>query len=65
MAHEHEYDYSAHEEQVIHEVGIEKEIKTAYIDYAMSVIVGRALPTCATASSRSTGASSTRCTRIS
>ena len=29
MAHEHEYDYSAHEEQVIHEVGIEKEIKTA------------------------------------
>ena len=44
MAHEHEYDYSAHEEQVIHEVGIEKEIKTAYIDYAMSVIVGRALP---------------------
>ena len=39
MAHEHEYDYSAHEEQVIHEVGIEKEIKTAYIDYAMSVIV--------------------------
>ena len=44
MAHEHEYDYSAHEEQIIHEVGIEKEIKTAYIDYAMSVIVGRALP---------------------
>lgn len=44
MAHEHEYDYSAHEEQIIQDVGIEKEIKTAYIDYAMSVIVGRALP---------------------
>lgn len=36
MAHEHEYDYSAHEEQIIQDVGIEKEIKTAYIDYAMS-----------------------------
>lgn len=41
---EHEYDYSSHEEQIIHNVEIEKEIKTAYIDYAMSVIIGRALP---------------------
>ncbi len=44
MAHEHEYDYSKHENQVIQDVQIEKEIKTSYIDYAMSVIVGRALP---------------------
>ncbi len=40
----HEYDYSNHEEQVIHNIGIENEIKSCYIDYAMSVIVGRALP---------------------
>ena len=40
----HEYDYSNHEEQVIHNTGIEEEIKSCYIDYAMSVIVGRALP---------------------
>ena len=40
----HEYDYSNHEEQVIHNIGIEQEIKSCYIDYAMSVIVGRALP---------------------
>ncbi len=40
----HEYDYSNHEEQVIHNTGIEQEIKSCYIDYAMSVIVGRALP---------------------
>ncbi|MBO5870872.1 MAG: DNA gyrase subunit A [Clostridia bacterium] len=40
----HEYDYSNHEEQVIHNTGIENEIKSCYIDYAMSVIVGRALP---------------------
>ncbi len=39
-----EYDYSSHENQVIQEIKIEKEIKEAYIDYAMSVIVGRALP---------------------
>ncbi len=44
MAHHNEYDYSSHEEQTIRNVGIEKEIKTAYIEYAMSVIVGRALP---------------------
>ncbi len=40
----HEYDYSNHEEQIIHNTGIEDEIKSCYIDYAMSVIVGRALP---------------------
>ncbi len=40
----HEYDYSNHEEQIIHNTGIEEEIKSCYIDYAMSVIVGRALP---------------------
>lgn len=40
----HEYDYSNHEEQIIHNIGIENEIKSCYIDYAMSVIVGRALP---------------------
>ena len=40
----HEYDYSNHEEQTIHNTGIEDEIKSCYIDYAMSVIVGRALP---------------------
>ena len=39
-----EYDYSNHEYQTIHDIGIEKEIKYCYIDYAMSVIVGRALP---------------------
>ena len=39
-----EYDYSNHEYQTIHDIGIEKEIKSCYIDYAMSVIVGRALP---------------------
>lgn len=44
MAHEHEYDYSSHSDQVIQDVLIEREIKTSYIDYAMSVIVGRALP---------------------
>ncbi len=41
---EHEYDYSSHAEQTIRDIRIEDEIKTAYIDYAMSVIVARALP---------------------
>ncbi len=41
---EQEYDYSSHEEQTIKDIRIEDEIKTAYIDYAMSVIVARALP---------------------
>lgn len=42
--HENEYDYSAHHTQIIQDVGIEKEVKTAFIKYAMSVIVDRALP---------------------
>lgn len=33
-----------YEDQVIIDVDIEKEMKKSYIDYAMSVIVGRALP---------------------
>ena len=37
-------EYKAHETQKIENVGIEKEIRTAYINYAMSVIVSRALP---------------------
>lgn len=37
-------EYKAHEEQSIINVDIKKEVKNAYIDYAMSVIVGRALP---------------------
>ncbi|MCX8082290.1 MAG: DNA gyrase subunit A [bacterium] len=32
------------EEEKIMPVGIEEEMKTSYIDYAMSVIIGRALP---------------------
>lgn len=32
------------------QVDLEREMKKSYIDYAMSVIVGRALPMCATAS---------------
>ena len=39
-----EYDYSMYQDQVILDLGIENEVKTAYIDYAMSVIIGRALP---------------------
>ena len=35
-------------------INIESEMKSAYIDYSMSVIVARALPMCATASSRCT-----------
>jgi len=39
-----EFDYSAHQSQKITDIDIQKEIRTSYIDYAMSVIVGRALP---------------------
>ncbi len=39
-----EHDYSKYDNQVILNLGIENEVKTAYIDYAMSVIIGRALP---------------------
>ena len=42
-------------------VNIEEEMKQSYLDYAMSVIVGRALARCsATASSRFTGVFCTR-----
>ncbi len=41
---ENEFDYSAHETQKITEVDIKKEVKTSFIEYAMSVIIGRALP---------------------
>ncbi|VEB42782.1 DNA gyrase subunit A [Chromobacterium violaceum] len=30
-------------------ISLEEEMRRSYLDYAMSVIVGRALPTCATA----------------
>ncbi|MBO4264967.1 MAG: DNA gyrase subunit A [Clostridia bacterium] len=43
MAHE-TYDYSAHADQKILDVELEKELKKSFIDYAMSVIVSRALP---------------------
>ena len=32
------------EEEKIVPIGVEEEMKTSYIDYAMSVIIGRALP---------------------
>ncbi len=45
MANEFEnYDYSTHEEQKIVDIDIQKEIKTSFIEYAMSVIIDRALP---------------------
>ncbi len=39
-----ENEYKHHERQRIMDVDIKQEVKTAYIDYSMSVIVGRALP---------------------
>jgi hypothetical protein len=44
-------------------VEITEELKQSFINYAMSVIVDRALPTFATGSSRSKGASSSPPTR--
>ena len=44
MAKYDHFDTSSYENQVIVPVDLEKEMKTSYIDYAMSVIVGRALP---------------------
>ncbi len=44
MAKYDQFDTSSYENQVIVPVDLEKEMKTSYIDYAMSVIVGRALP---------------------
>ena len=41
-------------------VPIEDELRTAYLDYAMSVIVSRPCPTSAMVSSRCTVASCTR-----
>ncbi len=41
---EGENEYKHHERQRILNVDIKEEVKTAYIDYSMSVIVGRALP---------------------
>ncbi|HBL85462.1 MAG: DNA gyrase subunit A [Clostridiales bacterium GWF2_38_85] len=37
-------EYQHHENQTILDIDIQKEVKEAYIEYAMSVIVGRALP---------------------
>jgi len=39
-----EKEYESHYTQKIVDVDIKQEVKTAYIDYSMSVIVGRALP---------------------
>jgi DNA gyrase/topoisomerase IV subunit A len=36
------------EGEKIIQINIEDEMKSAYIDYSMSVIVSRALPTCVT-----------------
>ena len=44
----------------IRQVDLQKEMQRSYLDYAMSVIVGRALPDDATASSPSTVAYSMR-----
>jgi len=41
---DNEFDYSAHEAQKITDIDIKKEVKTSFIEYAMSVIIGRALP---------------------
>lgn len=45
MPNEHdEFDYSSHENQRITQIDIQKEVKTSFIEYAMSVIIDRALP---------------------
>ncbi len=44
MAKYDQFDTSSYENQVIVPVDLETEMKSSYIDYAMSVIVGRALP---------------------
>jgi hypothetical protein len=43
-------------------ISLEEEMRRSYLDYAMSVIVGRACLMRATASSRCTGACCTPCT---
>ena len=42
-------------------ISLEEEMRRSYLDYAMSVIVGRALPMHAMASNPCIAASSTRC----
>lgn len=44
MAKNELHDTASYENQVIVPVDLEKEMKSSYLDYAMSVIVGRALP---------------------
>ncbi len=44
MAKTENHDTTSYENQVIVPVDLEKEMKNSYLDYAMSVIVGRALP---------------------
>ena len=44
MAKNEIHDTASYENQVIVPVDLEKEMKNSYLDYAMSVIVGRALP---------------------
>ena len=41
---EHNYVESIHPNEKLYEVDIEKEVRTAFLDYSMSVIVSRALP---------------------
>ena len=44
MAEIDNHDYPHHDSQTILDIDIQKEVKTAFIEYAMSVIVERALP---------------------
>ena len=44
MAKNEIHDTASYENQIIVPVDLEKEMKNSYLDYAMSVIVGRALP---------------------
>ena len=46
----------------INQVDLQVEMQRSYLDYAMSVIVGRALPDVREVSSRCIAVSSTRCT---
>ena len=48
--------------EILH-VNLEDEMRQSYLDYAMSVIVGRALPDVRDGFSRSTAASCSRCRR--
>ena len=44
MAHKDKNPDISYENQVIQPVDLKEEMESSYIDYAMSVIVGRALP---------------------